>query len=284
MYWFRICNAGKTSTCQHTAEEVLDYPNSYKVEKKINDQCNELCQDLKKSTNANFDDIEEKATKIFAQEEKKAGKTKRKLDEIAKKIGEMQMAMEDKDTNAGVKKLNADFQDVIKKSGLDAKDQKDLIKSTNEAAAKAQCYRSRSRSYSRSGTMCINLKSFKSYVESSVMSKSSAETAKQQKISSRRTAFKAGLGKAKNGIKKYGSAESVAKASRAAAGAARGISMFMSARKPDGSIDEKAVVGGVLDVVDSIATFLPPPASIITGISKLFFSNGIVFIHSYLTI
>ena len=279
MYWFRICNAGKTSTCQHTAEEVLDYPSSYKIEKKINDQCNELCQDLKKSTNANFDDIEEKATKIFAQEEKKAGKIKRKLDEMANKFAAMHMAMVDKDTLAGVNKLNANFQDVIKKSGLDVKDQKDLIKSTNEAAATAHCSR---RAYDRSGTMCKGPKSFKSSVESSVMSKSSAATAKQQKISSRRTAFKAGLGKAKNGIKKYGSAESVAKASRAAAGAARGISMFMSARKPDGSIDEKAVVGGVLDVVDSIATFLPPPASIITGISIFFYQQN--SFHSYLTI
>ena len=39
----------------------------------------------------------------------------------------------------------------------------------------------------------------------------------------------------------------------------------MSAKKSDGSLDEKKVVGGVLDVIDTIATFIPPPAGIITG-------------------
>ena len=243
---FRICNAGKTSSCQHTADQVLDYPGSSKIEKKISDQCDGTCQDLKQGITGDMEDIEKKANKIFFEEEKKAGKTIKKLNEMSKKFATMHMAMVDKTTLAGVNKLNADFQEVIQKSDLSAKDKADLVKSTNNAAAKGP-------------------NGFKNSVESAVLSKSSETTAKKRKITSRRVAFKASISKAKKGVKKYGSAGSMAKASRAAAGAARGISKFMSARKPDGSIDEKKVVGGVLDVVDTIATFLPPPASIITG-------------------
>ena len=274
MYWFRICNAGKTSTCQHTAEEVLDYPNSYKIEKKISDQCNELCKDLKKSTNANFDDIENKATKIFAQEEKKASKTIETLDNIANIFDEMYMAMEGEEEDEVVDKLNANFQNVIEKSDLDVKDKKELKESTNLAAV------SKGPKGKESTNLASNKgpKGFKSSVESLVMRKVSATTALQRKISSRRTTFKASMGKVKAGIEKYGSAGNVAKASYAAAGAAKGISKFISARNPDGSIDEKAVIGGVLDVADSIAQFLPPPISLITGISILFCSNAIVFL------
>ena len=206
-----------------------------------------------------MEDIEKKANKIFADEERKTSKTIKKLNEMSQKFATMHSAMVDKATLAGVNKLNANFQDVIQKSDLPPKDKIELKKSINEAAGKAM-----------NAGAGKGPQNFKNSVESAVLSKRGENTAKQRKISSRRAAFQASMGKAKNGIKKYGSAGSMAKASRAAAGAARGISKFMSARKPDGSIDEKKVVGGVLDVVDTIATFLPPPASIITGIQ---FSN-----------
>ena len=85
------------------------------------------------------------------------------------------------------------------------------------------------------------------------------------KVRRRKLALKAKFAKVKNGIKTMGNAENVAKAARAAGKAATGLSKFITARKSDGSIDEKKVIGGVLDVVDSVASFLPPPASIITG-------------------
>lgn len=151
----------------------------------------------------------------------------------------------------GVQEFNTALQAIIGDYTLDATIKEDLIKSSTIAATKG-------------------LNNFKETFENSLFSKSSAVTAVQKKVRSRRTAFKSSMKKAKAGIQKYGTAENVAKASKAALGAAKGISKFLSARQPDGSIDKKAVIGGVLDVVDAIATFLPPPASIVTGISIIF--------------
>ena len=81
----------------------------------------------------------------------------------------------------------------------------------------------------------------------------------------RRDAMKAKFVEVKDGIKSMSTTQKVAKASRAAGVAAKGLSKFMTAKKKDGSIDASKVVGGVLDLVDSVASFLPPPISIITG-------------------
>ena len=69
----------------------------------------------------------------------------------------------------------------------------------------------------------------------------------------------------KDGIQKFGTAENLAKASGAASSAASAISKFASAKKDDGSIDVEQIASGVMDVVDTVANFLPDPIAIFAG-------------------
>ena len=238
--------------CKHSAEEVLDFPDRQKLEGKIGSQCTSVCQELKKASEGDLHTIETEATAIFAREEISASKTVKTLDKMATTFASLTSSMIDKATLAGVNKVNQEFQELIKKSDLDAKEKKELSTSVNEAAKK-------------------DPKKFRTFVESKIIADKSKASAKKEQVIKREISFKSAVGKVKKGMKTVGSAGNVAKASRALAGGARGLSKFLTAKKPDGSIDEKKVIGGVIDVVDSIATFLPPPASIVTGtISAIF--------------
>ena len=109
------------------------------------------------------------------------------------------------------------------------------------------------------------MKDLVSKIKTVVRLKKTKPTSVLTKVMQRRDALKAKFVEIKDGIKSMSTTEKVAKASRALGVAAKGLSKFMAAKKKDGSIDASKVVGGVLDLVDSVASFLPPPISIITG-------------------
>ena len=228
------------------------------MEAKIESQCKEVCQDIKKTIDGDLSTMEKGATAIFVIEEEKSSKTIEVLNNMASGFAKLSAGMVDKATLAGVNKLNAEFQNQIQNSNLDEKDKKEL-----KAAAKKATK---------------DPKRFKTIVETKIMSKQSKVTAQKEKVVARKAAFKANMKKVKTGMKSVGSAGNVAKASRAISRGASGISKFMSAKNPDGSLDEKKIISGVLDVVDGLATFLPAPASIVTGtissIVGMFFGGG----------
>ena len=228
----------------------MDYDNSTIILAKINGDCDEICQDLKKSADSDFEEMDKKAAIIFQNEEEKAGKTVIKLNDLSKQFMTLHMNMVHKATAAGVNKLNADFQAKIKDSGLDESTKKELSKASNDAANKSPTH-------------------FKASVESAVKVQQASKDEVRKSVSKRKLAFKSGINKARNGIKKYGSAASMAKASRAAGTGIRAIAKLSQVTKPNGDIDEMKLAGGILDVVDCIATFLPAPASIITGSSYI---------------
>ena len=70
---FRICSSdgSKSKSCKHTANEVLDYAGSSKLEAKINSNCDDDCKKLRGQIAKDFDMIEKNATKLFAKEETK---------------------------------------------------------------------------------------------------------------------------------------------------------------------------------------------------------------------
>ena len=77
-----------------------------------------------------------------------------------------------------------------------------------------------------------------------------------------------GIAKVKDSVKKYATVENIAKASKAASAGASALSKFLTA-EVNGTIDGVKVVSGSLDVVDAIAAYLPPPASIFSGTSRV---------------
>ena len=68
---FRICSSDGSKSCKHTANEVLDYDGSSKLEAKINANCDDNCKKLRELTTRDIDMIEKNATKLFAKEENK---------------------------------------------------------------------------------------------------------------------------------------------------------------------------------------------------------------------
>ena len=84
---------------------------------------------------------------------------------------------------------------------------------------------------------------------------------KENSIRAKRDNFKADIQNARKSAKFAGR---VAKASQAMSGSLAGIGKIVggATAKP---VDEMAIVSGVLGIVDTIAQFMPPPASMITG-------------------
>ena len=78
------------------------------------------------------------------------------------------------------------------------------------------------------------------------------------------------FGSVGKGLKSMSKTERLTKTITCLSGIASAIGKFQ-AKNEDGSPNALKIVGGVLDITNSIATFLPPPASIITGtISGIF--------------
>ena len=84
IYYYSVCSSGGPTSCKHSTEEIMDYDNSTIILAKINGDCDEICQDLKKSADSDFEEMDKKAAIIFQNEEEKAGKTVIKLNDLSK--------------------------------------------------------------------------------------------------------------------------------------------------------------------------------------------------------
>ena len=214
---------------------------------------------MKKTAEKDIQAFEKEATAILAREENDIGKAVKNLDKLAIGFAKVSAKMIDKATLSEVKKINQQLQDDIKNSGLDDTEKKELLASSNVAAKK-------------------DPSRFRTFVESKIKSKQARAVAKRAQVLKKKIAFKANMGKVKKGMKTVGKAGNVAKASAALAGGASALSDFMSCKNPDGSIDGKKLAKGVLGAVGAISTFLPAPASVVTGlisgIAGMFLGGG----------
>ena len=247
-----MCKNGGTTLCGHSSEEVLDYPEKAELEDKINSQCDGVCQQIKRNAEEKVEDIDKNADYIFGSEEEESSQTIQTFDNMANAF-DILSASEDEDfgddtsQQQQVNTVNQNFQNQLLRSNLNDEDKKDLQKDADDAA--------------KSG----KLKNFRAIISAKVLAKRARERAKQGKIQKKRIAFKAKMVQMKNGLKAIGTPGNIGKASFALAGGAKGLSKFMTARRPDGSIDEKQVIGGVLDVIHGLSTFLPAPGTVVTG-------------------
>ena len=92
------------------------------------------------------------------------------------------------------------------------------------------------------------------------------ETRKKQylKKKGKRERLKAGFKSWKNGLKSMSKMEQISKSASAVASVLRAVDKF-GAKNPDGSPNAIEIVSGVTDIANTVATFLPPPASAVTG-------------------
>ena len=236
----------------HSSEEVLDYDNKTTLEQKIRADCDsdDICKKMRDTTTEDFEKMEKEASKVFAREEQKAEKSVRMLNKLSKDFASLTSGLIDKATLSGVNQMNQKLQSLLDTSSIDDKTKEEIKQSANDAAK-------------------VDPKKFENSVESAVKEKQATKETAAKKIGKRKAAFSKGIRKVKAGVKKYGSPGSLAKASRAAASGARALSKFLSAEDSDGNVDPTKIVGGVLDVVDTLATFAPPPISIITGMQLI---------------
>ena len=243
----------------HSSDEVLDYDQRTAIEEKIRAECDsdDICKKMRDMATVDFEKIEKDASKIFAKEEQSARESVEMLSKLSKDLGALTNSLIAKATLGGVNKviqMNEGLQNLLDKSHLDDKTKEEIKQSANDAI--------------KDGTK-EDPKRFENSVESKIKEKQATKDTVAKKIGKKRAAFSKGIKKVKAGVKKYGSPGSLAKASRAAASGTRALSKFLSAEKEDGSIDATKIVGGVLDVVDTLATFAPPPLSIITGMQLI---------------
>ena len=247
----------------HSSDEVLDYDQRTAIEEKIRAECDsdDICKKMRDMATVDFEKIEKDASKIFAKEEQSARESVEMLSKLSKDLGALTGSLIAKATLGGVNKviqMNEGLQNLLDKSHLDDKTKEEIKQSANDAA----------KDGTKDGTK-VDPKKFENAVESKIKEKQATKDTVAKKIGKKRAAFSKGIKKVKAGVKKYGSPGSLAKASRAAASGTRALSKFLSAEKEDGSIDATKIVGGVLDVVDTLATFAPPPLSIITGMQLI---------------
>ena len=244
----------------HSSDEVLDYNQRTTIEEKIRAECDsdDICKKMRDTATVDFEKIEKDASKILAKEEQSARESVEMLSKLSKDFATLTSGLIDKATLSGVNQMNQKLQNLLDTSPIDDKTKEEIKQSANSAVKDA----------GKDGAK-VDPKKFETSVESAVKEKQAAKETAAKKIGKRKAAFSKGIGKVKAGVKKYGSAASLAKASRAAASGARALSKFLSAENPDGSIDATKIVGGVLDVVDTLATFAPPPLSIITGMQLI---------------
>ena len=111
---------------------------------------------------------------------------------------------------------------------------------------------------------------FRTAVKSVVRNRREQMVKKEESIRVKRDNFKADIQNARKSAKFAGR---VAKASQAMSGSVAGIGKIVggATSKP---VDEMAIISGVLDIVDTIAQFMPPPASMVTGMYITLYSSG----------
>ena len=192
--FYRTCTSGGPSSCMHSAETVLEgYTNRKKIEKKVQDACNDDCLELKSSTLSELTKLEEKASTILAKEEEQASKIVEALDDLSGKFSNINEAAQ------GVQ----DALDEIEDSELDEDTKKEVINSINEAATENPDDKNK---------IAKTVKTKLGIIQAT------KETIRK-KTYNKVAAFKKQLIKVKDGIKKFGTTENLAKASGAASSA-----------------------------------------------------------------
>ena len=94
--------------------------------------------------------------------------------------------------------------------------------------------------------------------------KTSQVSTKKFSIKNKKASLKLQFGKVKKGLKGMSKSDGIAKAANAVGAVVGAVSKFTSG-------DAMNIVSGVLDIVNAIAAFLPPPASLIANaISSIF--------------
>ena len=147
----------------------------------------------------------------------------------------------DQETEATAAEKDAKFNKFVEQSKLD-KVTKQNLKDSAKVAVK-------------------NPSRFRTAVTSVVKVRKEQMMKKEESIRVKRDNFKTDIQNARKSAKFAGR---VAKASQAMSGGIAGIGQIVGGATSN-PVDEMAIVSGVLGIVDTIAQFLPPPASMITG-------------------
>ena len=118
---------------------------------------------------------------------------------------------------------------------------------------------------------------FRTAVKSVVRNRREQMVKKEESIRVKRDNFKADIQNARKSAKFAGR---VAKASQAMSGSVAGIGKIVggATSKP---VDEMAIISGVLDIVDTIAQFMPPPASMVTGMYITWNPSGSHYLYFF---
>ena len=159
------------------------------------------------------------------------------------------------ETDATAAEKDAKFNKFVEQSKLD-KVTKHNLKNSAKVAAK-------------------NPSRFRTAVNTAVKVRNEQMVEKEKSIRTKRDNFKADIQNARKSAKFAGR---VAKASQAMSGSLAGIGQIVggATAKP---VDEMAIIGGVLSIVDTIAQFMPPPASMVTGMNIILNSLKVQILH-----
>ena len=255
----RVCTSGKVSSCNHTADQVLNYAGSSAIKVKLNGLCkNKFCQGQEKVVGDKLDAARIKSTVVLSKEEANA---EEKVDILAAVLAGLDFISGDIDTEGEEEEEEAPakenekakkFIDNFDYKTLDATDVGELKKAVKEGDMKSVKIATNDK-LGRAKSLVTMVKRKKQAVESA-------------------------FAKAKDSVKmSLKNPEKQAKLVTALSSFTNGLSIFMSVKKPDGSVDPLKATEGVLNVVSGISELLPAPASMVTGlISSVFnlFTGG----------
>ena len=259
----RTCTSGKLTSCRHSAEEVLDFEGRSKIEDKISKLCDEKCQTMRSYASTQIEELRNRATLTLSIQE---DSLKAEIKAVSKLISGFDTIGEQLNDEASSQQLE-DFQGQVidyieasesklsqqEKESIDTKKLKETVKKGGKVSK------------------------IRNLVKTGFLKEKGRKISLKDKIHEKKVLFKKKIGQLTNQMKAVGTSENIAKASKAVGGAVTAVGKFTSARNPDGSIDEKKVISGGLDIVDGIAAFAPPPASAVTGtVTSLFnlFTGG----------
>ena len=250
-----MCISGKTSSCKHSIDEVLDFDGRSKIEKKIESLCGTKCQTMRKETVNKINGLEKISLLTLAKQEASINE---QIDSVSKLITGFDTVGDQLNDDASGQQLE-DFQgqviDFIEKSerelspeDKESLDIEKLKKDVKDTPPTSKVYKIR------------NL------VRTGFLKEKGRKLSMKDKILNKQAVVKKAMVNLKSRVKAVGTSENIAKGSKAVGGVLKAVGKFSNAQRSDGSIDEKQVISGVLDIVDGISAFLPPPASAVTGI------------------
>ena len=228
--YFRTCTSGAIVSCNHTAEEVLNYSGSIKLEEKINESCDDNCESLKETAIADAEYALSEAAAALSQEQETIEANNAHLATLEQLIND----------GAAIDSMVSD----IEASVFEETVQNDLatIKSGQHVDEEE---------VKKNVLAGIAIRRFKNHNNLQI-------------LESKMSLLKANVKSSTNVIKKFSSPGNVAKGARAMASLGRAFSRFKKAGQGE-EIDPWQATAGVLDLVDTVATFAPPPVSILTG-------------------